>query len=193
MSYKFSVLSCKSDEKRIPSLSAAPEVAFSQIRAVRAGADFRNQSCEHQLDFANPAFHEFILFRHDESQVASKQTEVIEFSGRAKSHVEELPEFRVSGSSASLGYVCRHRERSSPHLARQSKSLIGRKGSRRSINTDGQVVALSPDIQFSKILHGGIPPKYLRKGFAACRDVPSVSTYHSKLRTYNSEESYRQC
>lgn len=193
MSSKLSVLSCKSNNKPVTSDSGRRGTAFSRVGCLHAGANLCNQSGQHQFDFANSAFRGFVLLRRDEAEVASKQTEIVEFAGGAQSQVKELPEFSVPGSTASLRDVSGYREGSSSHLAGQSESFIRRKWSRRSINSEGQIVAFSPDIQFSEVLHGAIPPKHLRYVIDYWRVVLSVLTYHLKLITYNSEESYSQC
>jgi hypothetical protein len=101
-------------------------------------------------------------------QVACEKQEVVQFAGRAEGDVQKLFELDSPGSPLTFSKVGRDRIRRASQPARKPVSFLVGKRPGRLVDDQSEGVALLPDQQLSKILHGDA----------------SLRTYHLELTTY---------
>lgn len=189
---KFAVVSGKSERLRFGRVCSSTEWATDFDRLFRR-SDSSNQTRKHQLDFANAALDKVVLLGRKETEVTDKQAEIVEFAGRAERHVKKLSQLIAPSSAAAFGDIGRHGKCGPAHLTSQSESFISREWSRRPVHTQSEFMALSPNIKFFEVLHGGPPPRALQHGKLYRSDIRALPAYNLELTTYNSTGSYPQC
>lgn len=123
-----------------------------------------DKPCQHLLNVRRGMFQCLSLLWGEKSQVLRQQNKTNQLVGRASGYMQELSEFRVCCSSASLCDIAEDRSRGSSHLAGQAKSFGIRISSCRAINTQRQGLAPLPYFEFSEVLHVLTPFCTILKG-----------------------------
>jgi hypothetical protein len=128
-------------------------VRLDRIRSESARVHLLDQPSQHPPDFEETCIQRGMLLVGEESKVAGEEKEVFQLTRGSRRNMEELAEFRPAGSGASFRDISRHRRCRSPHLAGDSISFVFRKRRSRGINTQGQRMAIAPDLELLIVLH----------------------------------------
>ena len=124
-----------------------------RLRRVVCAPHPLNQSGQHESYIVESRTETDVLLFCEETKVPSEEKKVFQFTRRACGDIQKLAEFRSASPSATLGDICRDRERGSPHLVGNAVSLVFGEWSCGAINTNNQRVALLPNLGLFEILH----------------------------------------
>ncbi len=132
------------------------------------------QSSEHSLYFHELDLNRMMFCGIKHSLIAGKQKEIFDLTGRPHRHMQELPEFGPSPSTATLCNIRWNRTCCPPKLAAEPKALFGWRLRRNLVNKQHETMAAFPNLQLAKVLHPSSLAHFL-----------PTAAHYLKLITYN--------